>query len=301
MHHPGRVSSLLVVFCLLFQVAVAAPDAFVLDPILSIPKPWSLSQDEFQKATSQLPFEWTSNQRESARAAAPGMTLLGLPAVEVIARFGSAKLSEITVLLFGRGDSGELNQEKFTALVQKSSEALNEFAKQKFTPRGKDAKNAVKAEGLLWQTETSRFLLEYSFTREVKSRNTPFRAEFVRLQSLRRRKPRGCSPHCPADERTILRRGSCAARCSHGDVVLRDIPMVDQGQKGYCVVASGGACHALLWKARGCKRTRADRQLHADGGTSFEALLDALKKLSARLGCGCARWSSWISAAFSSW
>ncbi|HEX8312427.1 MAG TPA: cysteine peptidase family C39 domain-containing protein [Chthoniobacteraceae bacterium] len=280
----GCVRLSLLLFGLAISDAVGAPDAFVLDPVLSLESPWSLNQDEFQKATSQMPFEWTSNQRESARAAAPGMTLLGLPVAEVVARFESEKLREVTVLFFGRGDSGALTQEKFTTLVKNSSEALNQFTKLKFTPRGKDAKNAVKADGLLWQTETARYLLEYSFTREVKSRNIPFRAEFVRLEITPPSKAAGLlASLAPASGGRFSGVAHVQRDAATGDVVLRDIPMVDQGEKGYCVVASVERVMRYYGNAVDANELAQIANSTAEGGTSFEAMIDALKKLSARL------------------
>src|SRR3954465_3053882 len=105
-----------------------------------------------------------------------------MPVVEVIARFDSGKLASITSLIYGRGDVGGIPEDKFKAGVTGASTALNNNTKTQFTVRGKDAANAVKAEGLIWQTPTSRYLLEYSFTKEVKTKNIPFRAEFVRLE-----------------------------------------------------------------------------------------------------------------------
>ncbi len=81
------------------------------------------------------------------------LTAYGLPAVESIARFKDGKLAEITVMLYARGDAGELAKEKFDALVRTSAETLDKITKTKFTLRGKDPKNAVKADGLIWQTD----------------------------------------------------------------------------------------------------------------------------------------------------
>jgi hypothetical protein len=210
----------------------AARAAAVLDPLLAVENPWAMSQDEFQKATAQMPFEWTSNQRDSARAAAPGMTLLGMPVAEVVARFEASKLREVTVLLFGRGDSGELTPEKFGALVQSSSEALNQFTKVKFATRGKDAKNAVKADGRVWQTAAAQYVLEYSFTREVKSRDIPFRAEFVRLEIAPPVKAAGLLASVTAPGPGRFSGAAHVHRdAATGDVVLRDIRWSIKGRK----------------------------------------------------------------------
>jgi hypothetical protein len=75
-------------------LAVGARADFGFDSMLAHPQLWSLDQDAFQKATPGLPFQWTSNARDSARAASrKGMTLFGRPIYEVIARFEGNKLT----------------------------------------------------------------------------------------------------------------------------------------------------------------------------------------------------------------
>ena len=159
--------------------AFAADAAF--DAVLATPGLWTLNQDDFQKATPSLPFRWTSAARDSARAARPGMTLFGLPVVEAIARFDGERLASFTANIYARGDAGELSKERFDELVKNSVAAITKATGAKFTDRGKDPGNAVKAEGLLWKTTGALYTLEYSFTKEVKTRGIPFRAEFVRL------------------------------------------------------------------------------------------------------------------------
>src|SRR5688572_16621366 len=153
-----------------------------LDPVLTGENLWTQKQDDFMTAAKGLGFEWTSNARDSARAARREMTAFGLPAVECLARFNSETLKELTVILYARGDSGDWTEEKFDGLIRQAAIALNDVAKVKPVMRGKDPTSAVKAEGILWTTDKVRYLLEYSKTKEVKTKGIPFRAEFVRLE-----------------------------------------------------------------------------------------------------------------------
>lgn len=168
----------------LFGILVLASSAFAkpIDPLLSAENLWSQKPDEFFAAAAKLGYQWTSSAQDSARVARKDLTAFGLPAVESIARFKDGKLGEITIMFYTRGDAGDLAKEKFDALVRTSAETLNKATNTKFAPRGKDPTNAVKADGLIWQTDKAHYLLEFSFTKEVKSRDIPFRAEFVRLE-----------------------------------------------------------------------------------------------------------------------
>ena len=273
-------------FTLLLALAAttsfAADAAF--DSVLATPDLWTLNQDAFQKATSSLPFEWTSNARDSARAARKGMTLFGLPVVEAIARFDGGKLASFTTNIYARGDAGDITKERFDALVKDSVAAISKATNAKFTVRGRDPGNAVKAEGLIWKTNTALHTLEYSFTKEVKSRDIPFRAEFVRLEIT---PPPKATPGLITSASPATARFNPALHVQRdaatGDVFIKDVPMVDQGQKGYCVVASTERVMRYYGADVDANELAQIANSDAGGGTSYDGMITALKKVAARL------------------
>jgi hypothetical protein len=68
-----------------------------------------------------------------------------------------------------------------------------------------------------------------------------------------------------------------------GDVWLADVPMVDQGQKGYCVVASTERVMRYYGSAVDENELAQAANTATDGGTNTEVMFEALKKLGARL------------------
>ena len=96
-----------------------------LDPLLATENLWTMKQSDFMAAAERLGYEWTSNAHDSARVARPDLTAFGQPAVESVARFERDTLQEITVTLYGRGDAGELPEEKFDALVRNAADAIS--------------------------------------------------------------------------------------------------------------------------------------------------------------------------------
>jgi hypothetical protein len=154
----------------------------------------------------------------------------------------------------------------------------------RFTPRGKDPKNAVKADGLTWQTDKAFYLLEYSATKEVKTRDIPFRAEFVRLEVTPPVKSVGLLATAANLQRTKFSGPLHVKRdATSGDVVITDVPMVDQGQKGYCVVATTERVMRYYGNQVDANELAQVANSSAEGGTSNAAMLEALKKLGARL------------------
>ncbi len=261
--------------------AAAADAAF--ESVLMQPELWVMDQAAFEASTKGLPLRWTSQAKDSSRAAErEGMTLFGRQIYEFIARFDGGKPSMISANFYARGDAGELTETQWNSLVLGTVEALTKATGLKHTVRGKDASSAVKADGLVWQTAKSQYLLEYSFTKEVKSRNIPFRAEFVRLE-VRPVEKKATMLTSATPTRGKFSPVQHVERKPDGDVWLKDVPMVDQGQKGYCVVASTERVMRYYGADVDANELAQIANTSASGGTSLTAMTESLKKVAARL------------------
>jgi hypothetical protein len=287
---------------LLFAAAIAF--AFVapafgesLDSLFATDNLWSQKQDDFMQSAKKYGYEWTSSAKDSARTARPrqygrsasgassdGLTIFGLPVIESVARFDDDKLNAITVVLYARGDVGDWTEAQFDGLVRTVAEKISAATNVKFTVRGKDPNNAVHAEGLIWTSDKARYLLEYSKTKALPTRNIPFRTEFVRLEVSAPEKKLSLLASAANLQRAKF---SGLTHVKHdgasGDVWLADVPMVDQGEKGYCVVAATERVMRYYGDKVDENELAQVANTATAGGTSSEAMLDALKKLSARL------------------
>src|SRR4030095_262906 len=266
------------------EVGAYASSAF--DSVLAHPQLWSLDQAGFQTAMRGLPFEWTSNVRDSARAATrQGMTLFGLTVYEVIVRFEGNKVSMVSATFYARGDAGDIIEPAFERLRNETIDTITKATGQKPSVRGKDPTSAVKAEGMTWTTAKSEYLLEYSYTREIKTRNIPFRAEFVRLEVRPAAQKQGLLAASLSSGRKERFNGPAHLKkdAASGDVWLGDVPMGDQGQKGYCVVASTERVMRYYGNDVDANELAQVANSEADGGTSSIAMRAALKKLATRL------------------
>lgn len=260
------------------------PRAFSFDKLVATPNLWSLSQDQFQAAAAGLPFAWTSEARDSARASQGAMSLFGLPLVEVIARFEGGKLGGITVNIYARGDVGVLTRESFERLVQVSNETLTKATKAPCTVRGKDPNGAVNAEGMIWKTATSQYLLEYSATKDAKVTGVGFRPEFVRIEITP--PPKGASGLLSATSTSrphFIGTAHIQRNAATGDIWLKDVPMVDQGQKGYCVVAATERVMRYYGADVDANELAQMSNSNAATGTHYEVMVEALKKVAAKL------------------
>lgn len=280
--------------CVLALPAFAEP----LDPLFTSDNFWTQKQEDFMKSGAEkLGYEWTSKAKDSARLARPrsynasasgastyGATIFGLPVIESVARFDGDKLAAVTMVLYARGDVGDWTEAQFDGLVRSAVDAINKGTNVKPVEKGKDMTNAVHAFGLIWTTDKARYLLEYSKTKALPTRNIPFRAEFVRLEVSAPEKKVSLLASAANMQRAKF---SGLAHVKHdgasGDVWLADVPMVDQGEKGYCVVAATERVMRYYGDKVDENELAQVANTNTAGGTSSDAMVDALKKLSARL------------------
>lgn len=258
-------------------------DAKTLETLLVPDTLWDLNRETFQAQGGPLGFRWTSEARDSARSADQSMTYLGQRVYEAVARFDGEALKTVTVLYYGRGDAGDMEKAPYEELLRKTIGAVDTATGKKFTVRGKDNTSAVKAEGVTWQTDKVFYTLEYSFTKENKSKKQDFRAEFIRLELARPAERKSLvsasqpTPKTRMDPRSQVKRDQAT-----GDVWIGTVPMVDQGQKGYCAVACAERMLRYFGVDVDANEMAQVANSSADGGTSARAMFEALKKLTAR-------------------
>ena len=256
-----------------------------IDGLLAAPDLWQTTRAAFVKQHRDLGFYWLSANHEQAESHSRSVTFLGRPVYEVDVEFQGDALSNLTVSIYNRGDAGEMGRTEMTALVQQCRDGLTALTRVQGAYQGQEASDAVKSHEFQWQTPVTNFLLEYSFTKEVKSRSIPFRAEFVSLHVMPLQKPQGflaqalasASPAGPFDG------PSHVIKDANGDVRIATVPMVDQGDKGYCVVASAERVMRYYGIPVDENELAELANASATQGTSNEAMFDSLKKLSQRL------------------
>ncbi len=293
-----------------------------LDPWLTSPALWQATPETFASGPARaLGFRWVSQNHDAARAAHPALRLCGLPVTEAIARFspGTAavpigspgvaappatlsatgaqtQLAAVQVSIYNRGDAGDLGQKDFDALVERSKTALNALTNATPTDRGADNGSAVQSRGLVWTTTApgSRYLLEWSATPENKVQGIAYRAEFIRLRvTPQAAQAKGFLAERRAAEAAAsgsnrpatVRAADLPARLtknSDGSRQLAGVPMVDQGQKGYCVTASTERVLRYYGVETDQNELAQIANTATAGGTSTEAMVGALKKLASR-------------------
>ena len=231
------------------------------------------------------------NGPTAAPASSPGVA--PAPAVAAQAN-GKTVVSGVQISVYNRGDAGDMEQRPFDALVEQSRTALNTLTGVAAVNRGVDNTSAVQSRGLVWTTAASRFLLEWSATPENIAQGAVYRAEFIRLKitpaldqpkTALEQMRAASAPAAPASKTVTVRASELPARVvkeADGGTLLPKIPMVDQGQKGYCVTAATERVLRYYGVETDQNELAQIANTSTTGGTSTTDMVAALKKLAGR-------------------
>ena len=218
-------------------------------------------------------------------------------------KFGELNLTELLVSfdpetkkvcllqgsVYNKGDDGPMEKEMFTDTLKSAVEALNTLTGVAGKPHRVSKRDAgIKLQATLWQTEDCAILLEAAASGKRKD----YTSEFIRV---------AIGPDEEALERggsqDVTHRNALREKVKkedNGDVWIEGIPMVDQGEKGYCVPATvsrvfahygmdGVDQHTLaaLCKSSGANGTSTDVMARALGdiSRSFHMRVNPLDKI----------------------
>ena len=278
-----------------------------LDDLISGDKLWATTTEEFEQKFKQSKFQWLSQAKDQARFFGNyGLWNGEVKVAEAIVEFQNAKLFRLSLSIFNRGDSAVevATRKAFEKRVDDCKNIITSHLGAQPKDRGRDAASAVKALGMVWTKSPSMYLLEWSFEKENPGLKQDFRAEFIRLRVAQEPKPQGLlasSAPAGAAGQPVLKSSLAAnvTRTEGGDVVIKNVPMVDQGPKGYCAVATA----ERVFKYYGIPVDQHEMAQVANtqegGGTSPTQMLKALTALEARLHVKVRAISKWEYGEFS--
>lgn len=252
---------------------------------------WQATTEQFAKSFSRLGLQWLSPAKDQARFFGDyAVWDPTLKVSEAIVEFQEGKMARINLALFTRGDSAVQfdSREDFEARVEEIKSGISTHLGVQPTERGKDTQSAVKAMGWLWTKDATAYLLEYSYVREVKSRGQDFRSEFIRLRVAQVPQQQGIlatDQGVPSGNSPVAKSSLAAnvSREANGDVVIKTVPMVDQGPKGYCAVAAT----ERIFRYYGLNVDQHELAQIANtsdgGGTDTIEMFEALEKIQGRM------------------
>jgi len=183
---------------------------------------WDTPINDFQKEYPNLYFQWQTAKKDALRSAL-SFPLFGRKSGETLIQSKDGNVSMITFSLYNRGDDEPIDVKTLNATFEEIKKKLDEQTGKKHKDLSK--KEAVQLTSYMWKDDVSAYLLEKSSTANT--------GEFLRLRVAPYRDAKKTNRTA---SRTSLR--SNLTKESNGDTFIENIPMVDQGAKGYCACAS---------------------------------------------------------------
>ena len=233
-----------------------------LDSLADIPATWSLTPDRLD-ALYAIPagienrekkgspyFDWLTTTRERAHfirhpygGLALDMSFFGgeLPVEEVIVDFlENGKLNGISVSVWNRADAEKISASEFERRMKLCGQHLSAQLGVRPVTRKANPTQGLLTEGWIWISGKGMAILDHNPEAMTGS------PEFLRLR-IAPRDATGTFAAAMRDRAAAVKLSDLPRNVvndrNSGDTYIKGIPMVDQGPKGYCLVAS---CQRLL-------------------------------------------------------
>lgn len=281
---------------------------FSIDKLVGGKEVWAMTADQIEKDYKKGGFKWletgkkdrgilrpkwmwlraesggSSSRSISISSARTSYKLLGdVSAEEVNFDLKNGTLSALTISIWNKGDSDEITKAVFQSKITAVSAALGGRLGVKGKDLGKDQGSASRALRVRWENPETVAQLEYSSSEEMVNtgvkRQRQFVPEFIRLRLMPKSAVTMRSDAVANTAKVSV--ASLAARVKkmpNGDIYIDSVPMVDQGDKGYCAVASSE--RVMRYYGIQCDQHDLAQAAEASaGGTRPSDLEDALHKL----------------------
>ncbi len=265
-------------------LSVPASRAAELDPLLDDARLWQSDATSIASQHRDLQIAWVSSDHQSAKIIGTN-TLFEMPVVDAVMQMNGDKPTEISLVLYDRGDSGEIPRERFVALVSNAQQRIGASAAGKPVPATDQLKTTgVRRDGLTWTNATTSTRLLWSYSTKDATGHFAFRPEYVKVQIA----PLGAHQNSTAAAAATVSTASLKTKIKHdagGDVLLTGVPMVDQGEKGYCAVATAERVMRFYGMDIDQHELAQLAASSAQGGTDPRTMLEALRRAGIKLGC----------------
>ena len=278
--------------------------AVAIDELMETGKIWEYTDATLEAAWKDRGFKWNSEQtkdrglirRDNMFGQLKLTAFAGTQNVEEVAFvLKGGKLTEVSIAAWNKGDSqnADITEKAFTDIVNAWSAELSRRIAPKFEDRGKDTASAARAERRMWVGKETLAQLEFSGGKEKvrdpysgrERTGKNFQGEFIRVRLM----PKPASMvglNASTGGAASVKRSELAksvVRDPSGDVFIPNIPMVDQGDKGYCAVATASRVFNYYGvPADQHEMAQVSGNAAGGGGTNPDEMEDAMKKISGK-------------------
>ena len=247
---------------------------------------WEQSGDDFVVSRGKNGFRFADNRRRDVAVCRThgAVMCFGEPVMESRVYFRNRTLARVEVFLFNKGDAVSrgvaLPFDELDGLVKRVSEKINGGPRKMPKAVRVRVKNDRAMAGhkytIKWPKRTPAAELSWGVSGEDDARTV----EYVRLVF-----ERGSGGATAAKSSRQPKKGKGGGyqdnvkRNDEGDVYVANVPMVDQGDKGYCSVAAAERVLRYFGQSIDEHEIAQMAATSAEGGTSTKAMISAVETI----------------------
>ena len=243
---------------------------------------WEKPVGEVLKDRKPLGFHWLSTERKDARSNRRDLKLWGQPVGETVLRSRDDKLHSFDISIYNRGDNGLLDTDKFKTLTERWRTMMVEKTGLEGEKINRTQKGSVvSADRWVWKCPGAFLVLTSSKSKA----NRGYTPEFLKLSLVSVKYGEEVYEQRSGLTKNMARRRDLVSnrvQKPNGDTFVEGVPMVDQGRKGYCAVASAERVFRYYGLPVDQHAMAQIAESSAAGGTNPFVMIEALKKVAGR-------------------
>lgn len=266
---------------------------------------WSMSQDAVtNKYFVGEMYSWLDDAKSQIRIHNRGNLKVGAFSPEVyMFNTSGDNFGSISIIVYNKGDNGPLSQQAFDSKVEQTISALNDALGVKATGGKKAGKkdSPIAERTWRWTWEGGAAAMEAASTggdaKASKGKkgasSAPFESEYIRVriganaEAIATGGAKDTARRADIKKNCIRRAASMPEserpRCVSAKAVWLDVPMVDQGDKGYCLPATVSRIFSLYGMDGVDMHTIAAMcDSSASQGTTTESMVKALRSIASK-------------------
>jgi len=268
--------------------ALAQPAAVDLGEWFKNPERWVVKADAFMGDFRDFGFRFSDGSQTTAVSnEKPLLRFLGLEIYEARVYFARDAIRRVELSLYNKGDSGAQGKEAFEAQVETVKGKVVAFA-QDAGMTGKTSNDRANyfVRRHQWVKKSPGIQMEWAYVEPHRSggKTVAYSAEFVKILLVPLKvgttgmsaMTGGMSAARPRNARAVKEN---VTRNPAGDVWVGNVPMVDQGQKGYCAAAASERVLRYYGVEIDQHQIAQLADTAAEGGTTLEGMAMAISKI----------------------
>lgn len=248
---------------------------------------WGQSAEAFIGAFQGAGFRFVDGRQSAMSAQRETLRFLGLEVCEARVYFDPSGVRRVELSVYNKGDAGAKDREGFEALVESAREKIEALAEDKgLAVRTPSERPNYIVRRHQWVKRSPGVMLEWAYVEPHRSggRNVEYGAEYVKVLLVPVKAGGGGTTSVAGGGMTNRSKNARAVRenvtrNAEGDVWIDGVPMVDQGQKGYCAAASSERVLRYYGLEIDQHQIAQLANTAAEGGTTLEGMAKAIAKV----------------------